>query len=81
MIALSTYKEGSVTMKLINSEPRNSAINIRCNDAERAMIESLRNTIQPRVSASRYILYLCEKEAREKGIITDLKNGLWTIET
>lgn len=68
-------------MKLLSTEPKNSAINIRCNDAERAMIEAICGITRPRVSASRMLLYLCEEKAREAGIIKELKNGTWYIET
>ena len=69
-------------MTLRNNEPKNSAFNIRCNDAEREMIDRLRNTVRPRVSASRLLIYLCEEKARELGIIKDdEKTGTWTIET
>ena len=67
-------------MKLMSNEPKNSAINIRCNDAERAMIDAIRNTVRPRVSASQLLLYLCEERAREYGLIKDNPNGFWTID-
>ena len=67
-------------MILTNNEPKNSAINIRCNDAERAMIEAIQNSIRPRVSASRLLIFLCEEKARELGVIKDNKNGTWSIE-
>ena len=67
-------------MKLTNIEPRNNAINVRCNDAERAMIDAIRNSIRPRVSASRLIIFLCEEKAREMNIIEDNDNGSWSIE-
>lgn len=66
---------------LTNNEPKNSAINIRCNDAERAMIEAIRATVRPRVSASKLLIYLCEEKARKEGIITDNDDGTWSIET
>ena len=68
-------------MKLTNNEPKNSAINVRCNEAEKAMIAALQNTIRPRVSASKLLIYLCEEKARENGIIHDNNNGTWYIET
>ena len=67
-------------MRLVNNEPKNAAINIRCNDAERAMVDAIRNSIRPRVSASRLMLYLCEEKAREQGIIHDNPNGTWYID-
>lgn len=67
-------------MKLYNNEPKNSAINIRCNDAERAMIDAICGTMRPRISASKLVLYLCEEKAREEGLIDEEKNGLWSIE-
>lgn len=67
-------------MKLLSTEAKNSAINIRCNDAERAMIDAVRGMTRPRVSASKLLLYLCEEKAREEGIIKDLKNGAWYVE-
>ena len=67
-------------MKLFNTEPKNSAINIRCNDAERAMIDAIRGMTRPRVSASRLLIYLCEEKAREANIITENKDGSWYIE-
>lgn len=67
-------------MKLTNNEPKNSAINIRCNDAERAMVEAIRSTVRPRVSASKLLLYLCEEKAREEGIIKDNPDGTWSID-
>lgn len=67
-------------MKLVNTEPKNNAINIRCNDAERAMIEAIRGMTRPRVSASRLLIYLCEEKAREANIITENKDGSWSIE-
>ena len=67
-------------MKLSSSAPKNAAINVRCNEAERAMIEAVRNTIRPRVSASRLLLFLCEEKARAMGVIKDEKNGEWTID-
>ena len=67
-------------MKLLSTEPKNSAINVRCNDAERAMIDMLCGTIRPRLSASRLILYLCEEKAKQEGIIVENKNGTWSIE-
>ena len=68
-------------MRLTNNEPKNSAINLRCNDAERAMITALQNTIRPRVSASKLVIYLCEEKAREQGIIHDKSDGTWYIDT
>jgi len=68
-------------MKLTNNEPKNSAINLRCNDAERAMITALQNIIRPRVSASKLVIYLCEEKARQEGIIHDNSDGTWYIET
>lgn len=68
-------------MVLTNNEPKNSAINIRCNDAERAMIDAIRNTVRPRVSASRLLIYLCEEKARELCVIKDNMNGTWSIDT
>ena len=67
-------------MILTNNEPKNSAINIRCNDAERAMIEAIRNSIRPRVSASRLVIYLCEEKARKEGFIKDNADGSWSID-
>lgn len=67
-------------MKLLNTEPKNSAINIRCNDAERAMIDAIRGMTRPRVSASRLLIFLCEEKAREEGIIKENKDGSWSIE-
>lgn len=67
-------------MTLTNNEPKNSAINIRCNDAERAMIDAVRNSIRPRVSASRLLVYLCEERARKMDLIKDNPNGTWSIE-
>ena len=67
-------------MVLTNNEPKNSAINIRCNDAERAMIDAIRNTVRPRVSSSRLLIYLCEERARELGVIRDNANGTWSID-
>ena len=67
-------------MKLYNNEPKNSAINVRCNDAERAMMDAVLATFRPRISASRMIVYLCEEKARKLGIIEDLPNGTWSIE-
>ena len=68
-------------MILTNNEPKNSAINIRCNDAERAMIDAIRNTVRPRVSASRLLIYMCEERARELGIIKDNNDGTWSIDS
>ena len=68
-------------MKTIyNTEPKNNAINIRCNDAEKAMIDALCATIRPRVSASKLMLFLTEEKAQELGIIKMEKNGTWSIE-
>lgn len=67
-------------MRLTNNEPKNSAINIRCNDAERAMIEAVRNSIRPRVSSSKLLIYLCEEIARKEGFITYNPDGSWSIE-
>ena len=67
-------------MKLYNNEPKNSAMNVRCNDAERAMIEALCNTMRPKISASKMILFICEQKAEELGIIQIGKNGTWSIE-
>ena len=67
-------------MRLINNEPKNNAINVRCNDAERAMIDAIRNTIRPRISASKLLIFLCEEKARELNIIQDMKNGFWSID-
>ena len=67
-------------MRLLNTEPKNSAINIRCNDAERAMIDALRSATRPRVSSSKLLIYLCEEQARQKGIITENKDGTWYID-
>ena len=67
-------------MKLFNSEPKNSAINIRCNEAERAMIDAVRGITKPYVSASKLLIFLCEEKARKEGLITDMKNGTWYIE-
>ena len=67
-------------MKLISTEPKNNAINIRCNDAERAMVDAVRGITKPTVSASKLLLYLCEEKAREAGLIHDNKNGTWYIE-
>ena len=67
-------------MRLTNNEPKNSAINIRCNDAERAMIEKIRYGVRPRVSASKLLLYLCEEKARSIGLIHDNPDGSWYID-
>ena len=68
-------------MKLTNNQPKNSAINIRCNDAERAMVEAVRMSVRPRVSASKLLLFLCEEKARKDGLITDNADGTWSIES
>ena len=70
-----------MSMKLYNRDVKNSAMNIRCNDAERAMIQALQGLTRPRVSASSLLLYLCEEKAREAGIIQMNKDGSWSIET
>lgn len=67
-------------MKLTNLEPKNSAINIRCNNAEKAMISALQKVIRPHVSASRLLIYLCEERARQENIIQYNKDGTWNIE-
>ena len=67
-------------MILTNNEPKNAAINIRCNDAERAMVEAVRLSVRPHVSASKLLLFLCEEKARKEGIIIDNPNGTWSIE-
>ena len=67
-------------MRLTNNEPKNSAINLRCNDAERAMITAVQNIVRPRVSASRLLIYLCEEKARENNLIEYNKDGTWSIE-
>ena len=68
-------------MRLYSNEPKNAALNVRCNDAERAMIDALRGMTRPRVSASALILYLCEEKARDAGIIQMNNDGSWSIET
>lgn len=65
---------------LYSDEPKNTQINVRCNAAEREMIEQVRNCIRPRVSASKLLLFLCEEYARQNGIIHDTGNGRWEIE-
>ena len=75
-----TTNERMYKMKLYNNEPKNSALNIRCNDAEKAMIDALCCTMRPKVSASKLLLYLCEEKAIEMGIISEEKNGIWSIE-
>ena len=80
VVTLYRHNERGITMKLTNNEPKNSAINIRCNDAEKAMVEAVRCSIRPRVSASRMLLFLCEEKARKDGIIADNDDGTWTIE-
>lgn len=62
-----------------SDEPKTLQLNIRINEAEREMIEQVRNGIRPRVSASKLLIYLCEERAREMGIITDNGRGVWTI--
>ena len=68
-------------MRLFNNEPKNNALNVRCNEAERAMIDAIRNNIRPRVSASRLLIFLCEEKAREMDIIKDNGDGTWYIDT
>lgn len=67
-------------MKLTNNQPKNNAINIRCNDAERAMVEAVRMSIRPMVSASKLLLFLCEEKARKDGLIQDNPDGTWSID-
>ena len=65
---------------LSSTEPKKSQINVRMNEAEREMVERVRNHIRPRVSASRLLVYLCEEKAREFGVIHDQPDGSWTID-
>ena len=67
-------------MEFTNNEPKESAINLRCNRAEKEMITALQNAIRPHVSASRLLIYLCEEKANELGLITYNKDGTWSIE-
>ena len=65
---------------LSSGDTKNTQINVRMNAAEREMVERVRNSIRPRVSASRLLVYLCEEKAREMGIIHDAPDGKWTID-
>ena len=64
---------------LSSGEQKNMQINVRVNRAEKEMIERVRNSIRPRVSASRLLVYLCEEKAREFDLIKDTPDGNWTI--
>ncbi len=67
-------------MKYSSTEPRNFQINLRVNNADKAMLEAIRNSIRPRITTSRILLYLAEERAREMGILDIRKDGTWTID-
>lgn len=64
---------------LHSDEPKRLQINVRVNEAEKAMLERLQRDIRPRVSISRLLVYICEEEARRRGFIQDKGDGTWTI--